>query len=184
MSKDVELMAGGTRAHNRAMADFCSDDPRLIAVAQVPWLGPEQTLELVAGAIDGGCGAVLFPSHPGRGLSPTHPDYDRVWSMLEERSIPFMLHIGGAGRTLKPAFHDNGRPVSDFLGGGENIRAKDYMAIHQVPEQFLSLSCWTECSMRIPVCVAVASNKARCGFCLGSADSISRRTPSNVRNRR
>ena len=49
-----------------------------------------------------------------------------------------MLHIGGGGRSLKPAFHDNGRPVTDFLGGGENIRAKDYMAIHQSPEQFLS----------------------------------------------
>jgi predicted TIM-barrel fold metal-dependent hydrolase len=49
-----------------------------------------------------------------------------------------MLHIGGGGRVLKRAFHDNGRPVSDFLGGGENIRAKDYMVIHQMPEQFLS----------------------------------------------
>ena len=49
-----------------------------------------------------------------------------------------MLHIGGAGRPVKKAFHDNGRPVSDFLGGGENIRSRDYMAIHQIPEQFLS----------------------------------------------
>jgi len=135
---DPELRIGGTRAHNRAMADFCSADPRLVAVAQVLWLGPEPTLDLVVEAIDGGCGAVLFPSHPGRGISPTHPDYDAVWATLEERSIPFMLHIGGGGRALKQAFHDNGRPVSDFLGGGENIRAKDYMTIHQVPEQFLS----------------------------------------------
>jgi predicted TIM-barrel fold metal-dependent hydrolase len=120
------------------MADFCAEDARLVAVAQVPWMGPEPTLTLVGEALDGGCGAVLFPSHPGRGLSPTHPDYDPVWSTLEERGVPFMLHIGGAGRTLKPAFHENGRPVSDFLGGGENVRAKDYMAIYQVPEQFLS----------------------------------------------
>jgi predicted TIM-barrel fold metal-dependent hydrolase len=138
LGRDPELVEGGTRAHNRAMADFCAHDPRLVAVAQVPWLGPEPTLTLVTEAIDGGCGAVLFPSHPGRGLSPTHPDYDPVWATLAERDVPFMLHIGGAGRTLKPAFHENGRPVSDFLGGGENIRAKDYMAIHQIPEQFLS----------------------------------------------
>ena len=135
---DVQLLVGGTRAHNRAIAEFCADDPRLVAVGQVLWLGPDRTLELVVEAIDGGCGAILFPSHPGRDLSPTHPDYDRVWATLEERSVPFMLHVGGAGRTLKAAFHDNGRPVSDFLGGGENIRAKDYMAIYQVPEQFLS----------------------------------------------
>jgi predicted TIM-barrel fold metal-dependent hydrolase len=89
-------------------------------------------------AIDLGCGAVHVPSHPGRGVSPTHPHYEPVWAVLEERQVPFMLHIGGGGRILRPAFHDNGRPVSDFLGGGENIRAKDYMAIHHAPEQFLS----------------------------------------------
>ena len=79
-----------------------------------------------------------MPSHPGRGLSPTHPDYDRFWATLEERDVPFMLHIGGGGRALKKAFHDNGRPTTDFLGGGENVRSKDYMVISQVPEQFLS----------------------------------------------
>ena len=58
--------------------------------------------------------------------------------MLEDRGVPFLSHIGGGGQTLKPAFHDNGRPVKDFLGGGENVRAKDYMVIHQQPEQFFS----------------------------------------------
>ena len=28
--------------------------------------------------------------------------------------------------------------MTDFLGGGENVRAKDYMVMYQVPEQFLS----------------------------------------------
>ena len=58
--------------------------------------------------------------------------------MLEERDIPFMLHIGGQGRPVRAAFHDNGRPVTDFLGGGENVRSKDYLALNQLPEQFLS----------------------------------------------
>jgi uncharacterized protein len=138
IGNDSKLLVGGTRALNRAMADFCSEDPRLIAVGQVLWVGPDDTRMLVEEALDLGCGAILFPSHPGRGISPTHPDYDVLWSLLEERDVPFMLHVGGAGRTLKPAFHDNGRPVTDFLGGGENVRAKDYMAIYQVPEQFLS----------------------------------------------
>jgi predicted TIM-barrel fold metal-dependent hydrolase len=135
---DHEVLAGGTRALNRALADFCGDDPRLVAVGQVPWMGPDETVAAMAEAIDLGCGAVLVPSHPGAGPSPTHPDYDRVWSLLEDRGIPFMLHIGGGGRSLKKAFHDNGRPTTDFLGGGENIRAKDYMALHQTPEQFLA----------------------------------------------
>jgi predicted TIM-barrel fold metal-dependent hydrolase len=138
LGDDHEVLVGGTRALNRGLAAFCADDPRLVAVGQVPWMGPADTEAAVVEAIDLGCGAVLVPSHPGGGISPTHPDYDRVWSVLEDRGIPFMIHIGGAGRTLKKAFHDNGRPTTDFLGGGENIRAKDYMAIHQVPEQFLS----------------------------------------------
>ena len=39
---------------------------------------------------------------------------------------------------MRPEFHDNGHKVTDFLGGGENIRSKDYMAIHMPPEIFLS----------------------------------------------
>jgi predicted TIM-barrel fold metal-dependent hydrolase len=135
---DLEVLDAGTRAHNRAMVAFCADDPRLVSVGQVLWTDPERTLRSLVEALDLGCRAILVPSHPGRGLSPTHPDHDPFWATLEERGVPFMIHIGGGGRSLKKAFHDNGRPTTDFLGGGENIRAKDYMAIHQTPEQFLS----------------------------------------------
>ncbi|HEV8063379.1 MAG TPA: amidohydrolase family protein [Acidimicrobiales bacterium] len=135
---DLDLLYGGTSAHNRGVAGFCGQDDRLLAVANVPWADPERTIASVREAIELGCRAVQVPSHPGRGQSPTHSDYSEVWATLEEADVPFMLHIGGGGRTLRPAFHDNGRPVSDFLGGGENIRAKDYMTIHQPPEQFLS----------------------------------------------
>jgi len=137
-SDDPDVVDGGLRAHNRAMVDFCHEDQRLVAVAQTQWTTPDRAQAVLEDALDLGCGAVLVPSHPGRGVSPTHPDYDRFWATLEERGIPFMLHIGGAGRALKKAFHDNGRPTTDFLGGGENIRGKDYMVISQVPEQFLS----------------------------------------------
>jgi predicted TIM-barrel fold metal-dependent hydrolase len=134
----AELLDAGLRAHNRAIADFCSDDSRLVAVGQTQWTTPERAQVALDEALDAGCRAILVPSHPGGGVSPTHPDYDRFWATLEERDVPFMLHIGGGGRMLKKAFHDNGRPTTDFLGGGENIRGKDYMTIYQVPEQFLS----------------------------------------------
>jgi predicted TIM-barrel fold metal-dependent hydrolase len=136
---DVRLAFGGTRAHNRGIADFCSRDPRLLAVAMVPWGPPDLTLQAVTEAIDFGCAAIHFPSRPGRhGKSPTHPDYAPVWRTLAERGVPFMLHVGGAGRLIPPEFHDNGIPVTDFLGGGENLRAKDYMAIYHLPEVFLA----------------------------------------------
>lgn len=136
--KDRDLLIGGTRAHNRAMAAFCGDDPRLIAVGFVPWVGPEMTLQLVTEAIDLGCGVVHLPSVPGDGVSPTHPDYDRLWALLQDRGVPMVNHIGSGGRPVPPQFHDNGLPVTDFLGGGENVRSKDFMAIHMPTELFFS----------------------------------------------
>jgi uncharacterized protein len=136
---DPELLWGGTRALNRAMADFCAHDQRLIAVGAVPWGDPARVTAEAREAIRLGCGAILVASAPPHGKSPTHPDYHPLWALLEERNVPFMLHIGGGGRTLPSAFHKNGKPpVTDFLGGGENIRAKDYMVIHNSPEIFLA----------------------------------------------
>ena len=139
LGEDVDLVFGGTRAHNRAMADFCADAPRLLAVAFVPWGPPELVHQAVVEALDLGCRAVHFPSKPARRMpSPTHPDHHVTWAALAERDVPFVVHVGGAGRLVPREFHDNGMPVTDFLGGGENIRAKDYMAISQMPEVFLA----------------------------------------------
>ncbi len=136
---DPEVVFGGTTAHNRAIVDFCSDDERLLPVGFVPWGSPEQTVAAVDEAIDLGAAAVLVPSAPPRdNLSPTHPDYDGVWRTLAERQVPFMLHVGGGGRLMRPVFHRNGKDVTDFIGGGENVRSKDYMAIYHPPEIFLS----------------------------------------------
>jgi predicted TIM-barrel fold metal-dependent hydrolase len=139
LGDDLDLVFGGTRAHNRAMADFCSDDARLLAVAFVPWGPPDLVHEAVVEALDLGCRAVHFPSKPARRMpAPTHPDHHPTWAALAERDVPFVVHVGGAGRLVPREFHDNGMPVTDFLGGGENIRAKDYMAIAQMPEVFLA----------------------------------------------
>ena len=135
---DLDLLYGGARAHNRAIADFCSSDSRLIAVGMVPWGDPERSAREVDEAIRLGCGAILVPSAPTGDRSPTHPDYHPLWARLEAENVPFMLHIGGGGRTLRRQFHANGRKVSDWLGGGENIRSKDFMTVHNAPETFLS----------------------------------------------
>ena len=137
-SKDDEVMIGGHRALNRAMADFCADDPRLIGVASITWFDVETTVKLTNEALDAGNGAIMIPSAPPKEQSPTHPDWAPFWKTLEERDVPFLLHIGGDRRGLRRQFHNNGRPVTDLLGGGENIRAKDYMVLHHSPEAFLS----------------------------------------------
>ena len=59
-----------------------------------------------------------------------------MWALLDDTGIAFVTHIGGEGRPLPGEFHDNGREVSDFLGGGENIRAKDYLALPFMPAMF------------------------------------------------
>jgi len=135
---DADLMVGGTRALNRAIADFCADDERLIGVASITWFDVDTTVRLTNEAIDAGNGAVMIPSAPPKDMSPAHPDWVPFWRTLEERNVPFLLHIGGDRRGLRRQFHNNGKPVSDFLGGGENIRAKDYMVLHHSPEAFLS----------------------------------------------
>ena len=91
----------------------------------------------MADAIDVGCKAVMVPSTAAGELSPTHPDLDPLWDTLAQANIPFVLHVGGGGRLLDRAFHNNDRPVTDHLGGGENIRSKDFLAIHHSPELFL-----------------------------------------------
>jgi predicted TIM-barrel fold metal-dependent hydrolase len=137
-SDDLDLLYGGARAHNRGIADFCAKDARLIGVGMVPWGDPERTAREADEAIRLGCGAILVASAPSGDLSPTHPDYHPFWARLEAANIPFMLHIGGGGRTLRSQFHKNGKQVTDWLGGGENIRSKDFMTVHNAPETFLS----------------------------------------------
>ncbi len=133
-----EVLYGGTRAHNRAIADFCRGDKRLLAVGFVPLDIPELAEKEIDEAIALGCAAIHIPSLPPGRKSPTHPDFNGVWARLQDADVPFVLHIGGGGRPVPRAFHDNARPVTDFLGGGENIRSKDFMAIHMMPEIFLS----------------------------------------------
>jgi predicted TIM-barrel fold metal-dependent hydrolase len=136
---DPDLLYGGTTAHNRAVADFCAHDRRLIGVGFVPLDVPERAAAAVDEAIGIGCGAVLVPSVPPQTQSPTHPDMDPVWARLQEANVPFMLHVGGGGRLVPLSFHANGRPMpTDFLGGGENIRSKDYMGMYHPPEIFLA----------------------------------------------
>lgn len=135
--RDTDRLYAGSAAQNRAMVDFCSGDPRLLPVGYVPLVDPERARELVTEAVDGGCAAVMVPSTAAGERSPTHPDLDGFWDVLNESGVPFVLHVGGGGRLLDPAFHNNDMPVTDHLGGGENIRSKDFLVIHHSPEMFL-----------------------------------------------
>jgi predicted TIM-barrel fold metal-dependent hydrolase len=135
--KDTGRLYAGSAAQNKAMVKFCAADPRLLPVAFVPLVDPERAPALAEEAVADGCAAVMVPSTAAGDRSPTHPALDPFWEVLTRADVPFVLHVGGGGRLLDPAFHNNDMPVTDHLGGGENVRAKDFLAIHHSPEVFL-----------------------------------------------
>jgi predicted TIM-barrel fold metal-dependent hydrolase len=127
------------RAHNRAMAEFCSVDRRLLATAYVPLADLELAAAMAEEAIGGGAAALLVPSACPRRHSPSHVGLDRVWRAAEEARVPVVFHVGGGGRLIEPQYFDNGGPaVPDFHGGDENFRSVDYMGIPRPPMQTLA----------------------------------------------
>ena len=137
-SSDPDVKYGGARALNRAMADFCAGDKRLVGVGVVPLDDPQRAVTEIKAAIKAGVGAIWVPAAPAGDVSPGHPDLDPVWRELSEARVPFMLHVGAGSPNLPPAYHKNGHPrPKDWLGGGENLRAKDYFALNFSPQNFL-----------------------------------------------
>ncbi len=137
LGRDLDLLYAGSAAHNRAVTAFCDGDARLLPVAFIPLQETDRAVALLEEAVALQCGAVHIPSTAAGDRSPTHPDLDPFWALLEASGTPFVLHVGGGGRLLDRSFHNNGRPVTDHLGGGENIRSKDFLAISNSPALFL-----------------------------------------------
>lgn len=137
---DPTLRYGAARAHNRHMAEFCSEDPRLMGVGVVPLDEPELAMIEVEFVIESGLEAAWVPHRPCGERSPGHVDLEPVWARLAEAGIPFLLHVGGAPLQLHKAWGNTGRAaVKDWMGGGENVRSKDAATLHQGPETFLSV---------------------------------------------
>ena len=149
-SSNLDVVYGGSRAANRAMAAFCGD-PRLIGVAYVPLDDPARALEEAQEAIRLGCGAIWTPSMPAGERSPGHPDLDPFWQLLADRKIPFMLHIGAGSRVLPAEYTNNGKPRSpDLHGGGENLRFKDYVVLPFSAQMFLAALIYDGLFDRVP----------------------------------
>lgn len=138
-SDDPEVRAAGTRALNRGVVDFCSQDERLLPVAFVPIGNPQRAAAEIETCLADGAAAIHVTHDAPRRVSHTHPDYDGVWGRLAEAGVPFVLHVGGSRRSVPPSLHENGlAPVTDFMGGGENVRSKDYVALSHTAELFLA----------------------------------------------
>ena len=139
--KDMDVRYGGIRAHNRAMAEFCKNDKRLIAVGQLSLADPLRCIEELKEGSRLGCGAFWFPASPVHDKSPGHPDFDAVWQVFCDLGVPFMLHVGPNSPTKLEAYENNGKPrPKDITGaeGGENLRVRDFMLLSIAPQQFLT----------------------------------------------
>ena len=135
---DISLKYGAAAAHNRAMADFCENDDRLLGVGILPLDDPDAALRELDHLLSLNLSAAWVAHTDCGGRSPGHNDFDRVWAKLAEAETPFVLHVGGHPLQVAPAWMNTGRPVpTDWLGGGENVRGKDMLALHHNVELFL-----------------------------------------------
>jgi predicted TIM-barrel fold metal-dependent hydrolase len=126
------------RAHNRAMADFCSQDRRLCGVGLLPLDVTTLSLVELDCLLSLGLKAAWVPHRACGGRSPGHTDLDPVWARLAEAGVPFVIHVGGARLNLPREWMNTGRKIpSDWLGGGENLRGKDMTALHHGAEVFI-----------------------------------------------
>lgn len=138
--KDLDVRYAACRAHNRAMAAFCADDPRLLPVALLSLADPERAAMELDAAIELGAKGVWIPAEPCGGRSPGHDDLDPIWARLADAGVPFLLHVGGQPIQIRDEYMNTGRPQpKDWLGGAENVRSKDLTVLHQDAEAFLSV---------------------------------------------
>lgn len=97
---DLERRWAGLRAHNRWLADFCTDAPgRRAGIAQVMLHDVAGSVAEISWAAEHGLtGGVLLPgAPPGSGVPPLYaPDYEPIWAVCEDVGVPINHHSGSA----------------------------------------------------------------------------------------
>ncbi|HUY86766.1 MAG TPA: amidohydrolase family protein, partial [Acidimicrobiales bacterium] len=95
---DPSLGLAGSRAHNRWLAELCSNRPeRRCGVALVPITAAiDDVLEEIRRAKQSGLGAVMIPAM-WMHQTPYHDRrYDPVWALCQELEMPVVTHSGPA----------------------------------------------------------------------------------------
>jgi len=115
MQTSHSARVAAAHAMNRGISEFCSD-VRLLATSYVPFeFGPQVAEEFVKTAQLRGAAGLLVDSIPSpRQCSFTHPDFDTVWSRIQDSGIAIFLHVG-ADQNYRPVpkmFFDNGRNMA------------------------------------------------------------------------
>ncbi|MEH6584800.1 MAG: amidohydrolase family protein [Halioglobus sp.] len=150
-TSDMELMYGGADALNRGMADFCADDPRLLAVGHVPLNDPKRAQESLKTALELGVSTIWVIADSVEGRAPSHVDYDPLWAMMEEAGVAVTLHIG-SGINMPDEYMNTG--VERKLEGSpfniESTRAHDIPVLHHAVERWLTCMIYHGVLERFP----------------------------------
>ena len=100
LGKDHEKRWAGIRAHNRWLADFCSEEPdRRAGIAQIFLPFVEESVKEIHWAKENGLtGGILLPgAPPGEGVEPLYsPAYEPIFATCAELGVPINHHTGGS----------------------------------------------------------------------------------------
>ena len=126
---DPDLLYGGLRAHNRAMADFCGHDPRLIGVGQVSLVRSERARWLESrGRPEAGDRRLLDAVRAGRrGFTrPRGLRSDLADPIGRPRAVRAPYRLGGAllPRSISRWFNDRPAGAQGLHGRGRE-RARE-----------------------------------------------------------
>ena len=136
-----EVQVAATVGLNRGLAEFCAEDPRLLAAGYVPLhLGVDAALEVIADVVYRGIPVVMVDMVPAKDAkAPGHPDHDPIWAAIVDAGLLCSVHVGldNGWRPIRPSFFDNGRTLEHFRSDAPGD-ALSYMAIGYPAELFLS----------------------------------------------
>jgi predicted TIM-barrel fold metal-dependent hydrolase len=95
---DPAITTAAARAYNTWLAEFCAEGTgRLFGVATLDPRDVDGAVAEAGRAVDElGFVAVYLRPNPVAGRPWHHPDYEPLWSMLEELDAPVCFHEGGA----------------------------------------------------------------------------------------
>jgi predicted TIM-barrel fold metal-dependent hydrolase len=127
------------RAHNESMAAFCAADRRLLGVAMCDLDDPDRSITELHAAVDLGLALVWIPARAPGGCSPGHRRNDAFWAALEDRRVPFVLHVGSGPFNIASEWTESGDSSDDpNQARPEIIGSKDLMVIYHAFERFLA----------------------------------------------
>jgi predicted TIM-barrel fold metal-dependent hydrolase len=115
--EEYELRSAGLRAHNRWLADFCSEAPeRRAGFAQVFLDDIGEAVAEVRWAKEAGLRGVLLPGdHVLKMVNLYYPQYDPLWAACAELELPIHRHAAA--------------PTEDVYEGGEASQLVHFVEI-------------------------------------------------------